>query len=63
MAASNEVEDQIVASIRRTIRAIDLQSRRLQGQHNLTGPQLCDASRRTTARRGLDQYPRTGCSS
>ena len=40
MAASNEVEDQIVASIRRIIRAIDLQSRRLQDRHKLTGPQL-----------------------
>ena len=40
MPTSNEVEDQIVASIRRIIRAIDLQSRRLQDQHKLTGPQL-----------------------
>lgn len=40
MPASNEVEDQIVASIRRIIRAIDLQSRRLLDQHKLTGPQL-----------------------
>jgi DNA-binding MarR family transcriptional regulator len=40
MPASNEVEDEIVASIRRIIRAIDLQSRRLQDQHKLTGPQL-----------------------
>ncbi len=40
MPASNEVEDQIVASIRRIIRAIDLQSRRLQDEHKLTGPQL-----------------------
>jgi DNA-binding MarR family transcriptional regulator len=40
MAASNEVEDHIVASIRRIIRAIDLQSRRLQDRHKLTGPQL-----------------------
>ena len=40
MPASNEVEDLIVASIRRIIRAIDLQSRRLQDQHKLTGPQL-----------------------
>jgi len=40
MPASNEIEDQIVASIRRIIRAIDLQSRRLQDQHKLTGPQL-----------------------
>jgi DNA-binding transcriptional ArsR family regulator len=40
MPASNEVEDQIVASIRRIIRAIDLQSRRLLDQYKLTGPQL-----------------------
>ena len=40
MNASNEVEDQIVASIRRIIRAIDLQSRRLQDRYKLTGPQL-----------------------
>ncbi len=40
MPAFNEVEDQIVASIRRIIRAIDLQSRRLLEQHKLTGPQL-----------------------
>jgi DNA-binding MarR family transcriptional regulator len=35
-----EIEDQIVASIRRIIRAIDLQSRRLHERHKLTGPQL-----------------------
>ncbi|MEM9173878.1 MAG: MarR family transcriptional regulator [Myxococcota bacterium] len=40
MSTPNEVEDQIVASIRRIIRAIDLQSRRLQDRHKLTGPQL-----------------------
>ncbi|MAG34526.1 MAG: MarR family transcriptional regulator [Deltaproteobacteria bacterium] len=40
MVASNEVEDHIVASIRRIIRAIDLQSRRLHDRHKLTGPQL-----------------------
>jgi DNA-binding MarR family transcriptional regulator len=40
MAESSEVEDHIVASIRRIIRAIDLQSRRLQDLHALTGPQL-----------------------
>ena len=40
MPTSNEVEDHIVASIRRIIRAIDLQSRRLQDRHKLTGPQL-----------------------
>jgi DNA-binding MarR family transcriptional regulator len=38
--SSKEIEDQIVASIRRIIRAIDLQSRRLQEQCALTGPQL-----------------------
>lgn len=40
MTASDEIEDHIVASIRRIIRAIDLQSRRLQDRHKLTGPQL-----------------------
>lgn len=40
MNSPNELEDQIVASIRRIIRAIDLQSRRLQDRHKLTGPQL-----------------------
>lgn len=40
MSTPNETEDQIVASIRRIIRAIDLQSRRLQDRHKLTGPQL-----------------------
>ena len=40
MSTPNELEDQIVASIRRIIRAIDLQSRRLQDRHKLTGPQL-----------------------
>jgi len=40
VAASNEIEDHIVASIRRIIRAIDLQSRRLQDRCKLTGPQL-----------------------
>ncbi len=40
MNTPNEIEDQIVASIRRIIRAIDLQSRRLQDRHELTGPQL-----------------------
>ncbi len=40
MSSYNEVEDQIVASIRRIIRAIDLQSRRLQDRYKLTGPQL-----------------------
>jgi len=38
--SSSEIEDQIVASIRRIIRAIDLQSRRLFDRHQLTGPQL-----------------------
>jgi len=40
MTASLDVEHYIVASIRRIIRAIDLQSRRLQELHQLTGPQL-----------------------
>lgn len=40
MTASGELEDHIVAAIRRIIRAIDLQSRRLLDSHKLTGPQL-----------------------
>ena len=40
MSAPSEIEDQIVASIRRIIRAIDLQSRRLLERYKLTGPQL-----------------------
>lgn len=34
------IEDRIVASIRRIVRAIDLHSRRLVEQHGLTAPQL-----------------------
>lgn len=33
-------DDEIVAAIRRIVRAIDLHSRRLVDQHGLTGPQL-----------------------
>ncbi|HPG25243.1 MAG: winged helix-turn-helix transcriptional regulator [Spirochaetaceae bacterium] len=50
MTSASELEDQIVASIRRIIRAIDLQSRRLQDRHALTGPQL--ATLREAARLG-----------
>lgn len=35
-----DVEDRIVASIRRVIRAIDLHSRHLMDRYELTGPQL-----------------------
>ena len=35
-----DIEDEIVAAIRRIIRAIDLHSRRLVDRHDLTGPQL-----------------------
>lgn len=38
--ASEGMEERIVASIRRIIRAIDLQSRRLLDRYHLTGPQL-----------------------
>jgi len=46
--AEPEIEDRIVASIRRIVRAIDLHSRRLVEQHGLTAPQLAtlDAARR-----------------
>jgi DNA-binding MarR family transcriptional regulator len=37
---TRDLEDDIVAAIRRIIRAIDLQSRRLVDRHDLTGPQL-----------------------
>lgn len=40
MSSSRDIEDHIVASIRRIIRAIDLQSRRLLDRYELTGPQL-----------------------
>ena len=50
MPTPNELEDSIVASIRRIIRAIDLQSRRLQDRHKLTGPQL--ATLRTAQKLG-----------
>ena len=40
MPPNLSIENQIVAAIRRIIRAIDLQSRRLQEQFALTGPQL-----------------------
>lgn len=50
MTADRAVEDHIVASIRRIIRAIDLQSRRLHEEHHLTGPQL--ATLRAASERG-----------
>ena len=40
MSEPREIEDDIVAAIRRIIRAIDLQSRRLTERYKLTGPQL-----------------------
>ncbi|HKK50338.1 MAG TPA: MarR family transcriptional regulator [Myxococcota bacterium] len=40
MSGPSENEDDIVAAIRRIIRAIDLHSRRLLESHKLTGPQL-----------------------
>lgn len=45
-----DVEDQIVASLRRIIRAVDLHSRKLLDSHGLTGPQL--ATLRETERLG-----------
>ncbi len=39
MSAALPVEDQIVAALRRIIRAVDLHSRRLVEQSGLTGPQ------------------------
>lgn len=40
MGASLSIEDQIVAAIRRIMRAVDLHSRHLAEEHGLTGPQL-----------------------
>jgi len=40
MTASLTIENQIVASIRRIMRAVELHSRRLAEEHGLTGPQL-----------------------
>jgi len=40
LSEPREIEDDIVAAIRRIIRAIDLQSRRLNERYKLTGPQL-----------------------
>ena len=50
MGASLSAEDQIVAAIRRIIRAVDLHSRHLVEEHGLTGPQL--ATLRQAARLG-----------
>jgi len=40
VGASLTIEDQIVAAIRRVMRAVDLHSRHLAEEHGLTGPQL-----------------------
>ena len=40
MAGSDPIEDHIVAALRRIVRAIDLQSRRMVDACGLTGPQL-----------------------
>ncbi len=40
MGTSLTIEDQIVAAIRRIMRAVDLHSRHLAEEHGLTGPQL-----------------------
>lgn len=40
MGTPLSMEDQIVAAIRRIMRAVDLHSRRLAEEHGLTGPQL-----------------------
>lgn len=40
MTSSMSIEDQILAALRRIIRAVDLHSRRLVEQTGLTGPQL-----------------------
>lgn len=50
MQTHDPIEDQIVSSLRRIIRAIDLQSRRIVDECGLTGPQLVVL--RETARLG-----------
>ncbi len=40
MGTALSIEDQIVAAIRRIMRAVDLHSRHLAEEHGLTGPQL-----------------------
>jgi DNA-binding MarR family transcriptional regulator len=40
MASKSELEDLIVASIRRIVRAVDLHSRHLVEEHGITAPQL-----------------------
>ncbi|MFQ5489650.1 MAG: MarR family winged helix-turn-helix transcriptional regulator [Phycisphaerae bacterium] len=40
MGTSLSIEDQIVAAIRRIMRAVDLHSRHLAEEHGFTGPQL-----------------------
>ena len=40
MALSDPIEDEIVSALRRIVRAIDLQSRRMVEECGLTGPQL-----------------------
>lgn len=40
MASDTELEDLIVASIRRILRAVDLHSRHLMEEHGITAPQL-----------------------
>jgi DNA-binding MarR family transcriptional regulator len=40
VGTSLSIEDQIVAAIRRIMRAVDLHSRHLAEEHGLTGPQL-----------------------
>ncbi|MBN2562705.1 MAG: winged helix-turn-helix transcriptional regulator [Phycisphaerae bacterium] len=50
MGTPLSMEDQIVAAIRRIMRAVDLHSRRLAEEHGLTGPQL--ATLKAAARLG-----------
>jgi DNA-binding MarR family transcriptional regulator len=40
MTSSLTLEDQVIAALRRIVRAIDLHSRHLMDQHGVTGPQL-----------------------
>ncbi len=50
MGTALSIEDQIVAAIRRIMRAVDLHSRHLAEEHGLTGPQL--ATLQATSRLG-----------
>jgi len=55
VGTSLSIEDQIVAAIRRIMRAVDLHSRHLAEEHGLTGPQL--ATLKAASRLGKASSP------